>query len=59
METAPNDYERRWRITKEVPYEALVNTKIAESVIKNRGEVYELLQIRNVSHCFSQKRMPN
>lgn len=31
---APNDYERSWRITKEVPHEALVNTKIAESVIK-------------------------
>ena len=55
METAPNDYERSWRITKEVPHEALVNTKIAESVIKNRGEVYELLQIRNVSHCFFAK----
>ena len=35
METTPNDYERIWRIYKKKFHnEALVNTKIAESVIK-------------------------
>lgn len=29
--------------------------KLPRALLRNRGEVYELLQIRNVSHCFSQK----
>ena len=46
-------------LQKEVPHEALVNTKLPKALLRNRGEVYEFLQIRNVSHCFLQKRMPN
>lgn len=29
--------------------------KLPKALLRNRGEVYEFLQIRNVSHCFFAK----
>ena len=29
--------------------------KLPKALLRNRGEVYEFLQIRNVSHCFCKE----